>query len=168
MKNFDNIKKAPLEIATILANDTKIKQLLYSDDSDPLSADVSGITLNIMLEEHYISMVPPTENRIQEYGRNTFLSILVDTISPNAADNNVRANLIIYISTNADHLMIKDNGNRLLELANRVYLLLQGKKLSCAGEININSFSHVMLSEFHSGYRIALSIADQSTRKEDI
>jgi len=168
MKNFVNIKKAPLEIATILANDTKIKQLLYSDDSDPLNADVSGVTLNTMLEEHYISMVPPTENRIEEYGRNSFLSILVDTISPNAADNNVRANLIIYISTNADHLMIKDNGNRLLELADRVYILLQNKKLTASGEINISNFSHVMLSEFHSSYRISLSIADQSTRKEDI
>ena len=168
MKNFINIKKAPLEIATILANDTKIKQLLYIDDNDPLNADVSEVTLNMMLEEHYISMVPPTENRIEEYGRNSFLSILVDTISPNAADNNVRANLIIYVSTNADHLMIKNNGNRLLELADRVYTLLENKKLTASGEININTFSHVMLSEFHSSYRISLSITDQSTRKEDI
>lgn len=168
MKNFVNIKKAPLEIATILANDTKIKQLLYSDEVDPLNADVSQVTLNQMLEEHYISMVPPTENRIQEYGRNSFLSIIVDTILPNAADNNVRANIIIYISTNADHLMIKDNGNRLLELANQVYSLLQNRKLTASGEINISSFSHVMLSEFHSSYRILLSIADQSTRKVDI
>lgn len=168
MKNFVNIKKAPLEIAILLAKDTKIKQLLYSDDFDPLSADVSEVTLNMMLEGHYISMVPPTENRIEEYGRNSFLSILVDTISPNAADNNVRANLIIYISTSADRLMIKDNGNRLLELADRVYTVLQGKKLTASGEININNFSHVMLSEFHSSYRISLSIADQSTRKEDI
>lgn len=168
MKNFVNIKKAPLEIATILAGNTKIKQLLYSDDEDPLNADVSQVTLNQMLEEHYISMVPPTENRIQEYGRNSFLSIIVDTISPNAADNNVRANIIIYVSTNADHLMIKDNGNRLLELADQIYLLLQNKKLTASGEININSFSHVMLSEFHSSYRISLSIADQSTGKADI
>jgi len=168
MKNFVNIKKAPLEIATILAGNTKIKQLLYSDDEDPLNADVSQVTLNQMLEEHYISMVPPTENRIQEYGRNSFLSIIVDTISPNAADNNIRANIIIYVSTNADHLMIKDNGNRLLELADQIYLLLQNKKLTASGEININSFSHVMLSEFHSSYRISLSIADQSTGKADI
>ena len=167
MVKLINIKKAPIEIATILAQDDIIKKLLIIDDPEALERPVPDKTLNDLLQEHYISMEPPVENRIEEYSRNTFISILVDTIMP-AAEDNTRANFVIYASTNMDHILLKDNKNRLLELCDRIVQLLQNKKISTAGQINFNSMSHLMLSEFHTAYRLSLSSTDQQKKVGDI
>ena len=168
MKSLTNIKKAPLEIAKILAEDNKIKQLVYVDSSDALTVDVSDITMNQMLTEHYISFDPPVENRIEEYQRNTFVSILVDSISLYGSDDNIPATIIIYVSTNSDHLILDNNKNRLLELSDRVIELLNNKKLSASGALYINNLQHVMLSEFHSAYRISCRLSDLRHKEGDI
>lgn len=167
MVKLINIKKAPIEIATILAQDDTIKKLLIIDDAEALERPVPDKTLNDLLQEHYISMEPPVENRIEEYSRNTFISILVDTIMP-AAEDNTRANFVLYVSTNMDHILLKDNKNRLLELCDKIIQLLQNKKISSAGQINFNSMSHIMLSEFHTAYRLAFSSSDQQKKVGDI
>lgn len=168
MKSLINIKKAPLEVAKLLADDTMIKQLVYIDTNDPFSGDVSNVDMNKMLTEHYISFDPPVENRIEEYQRNTFVSILVDSISLYGSEDNIPSTIVIYVSTNADHLIITNNKNRLLELADRVIQILDGKKLSASGSLYINSLQHVMLSEFHAGYRISCRISDLRHKEGDI
>lgn len=167
MVNLINIKKSPVEIATTLAQDNTIKKLLYIDEEDALSQDVPDVDLNDLLREHYISMEPPVENRIQDYDRNTFISILVDTVMP-AGEGNMRANFVIYVSTNMDHQMLENNKNRLLELCDRIILLLQDKKLSSAGQLTFSSMSHLMLSEFHSAYRLGFGMTDQQKKVGDI
>lgn len=168
MVNLINIKKSPAEIATVLAKDDTIKKLLVIDTADALEKEVpEGVDLNYLLEKHYISMEPPVENRIQEYDRNTFISILVDTVTP-ASEGNMRAGYVIYVSTNMDHQMLENNRNRLLELADRILHLLQDKKFTAAGQMNFNSMSHLMLSEFHSAYRMAFSMTDQQKKVGDI
>lgn len=168
MVNLINIKKSPVEIATILAKDDIIKKLLVIDNANALSQDVpEGVDLNYLIENHYISMEPPVENRIQQYDRNTFISILVDTVMP-ASEGNMRANYVIYVSTNMDHQMLNENKNRLLELADRIILLLQDKKFTAAGQMNFGSMSHLMLSEFHSAYRLVFSMTDQQKKVGDI
>lgn len=162
-----NIKKVPLEIATILAQDSTLKNLLVIDSSDALSEDEPSYTLNDLLTNHYISMEPPVENRIEEYDRNTFVSILVDSIL-SGPEGEIRANLVLYISTNLDHCMLDDNKNRLLEASDRIIQLLNNKKLTSSGQVNFSSMSHVMLSEFHSAYRIGFSIVDQQKKDGDI
>ena len=167
MIKLHNIKKAPIEIAATLANDGEIKKLLIIDDPEALEKPVPEKTLNNLIQEHYVSLEPPVENRIQEYDRNTFLSILVDTVMP-AAEENIRATLVLYVSTNMDHILLKDNKNRLIELCDRVIQLLQNKKISAAGQINFSSMSHLMLSEFHSAYRLVFTLSDQQKKVGDI
>lgn len=168
MVNLINIKKSPAEIATVLAKDDTIKKLLVVDSADALDKNIpEGVDLNYLLENHYISMEPPVENRIQQYDRNTFISILVDTVTP-ASEGNMRANYVIYVSTNMDHQMLENNKNRLLELADRIIILLQNKKFTAAGQMNFSSMSHLMLSEFHSAYRLAFSMTDQQKKVGDI
>lgn len=167
MVSLINIKKSPVEIATVLAQDDTIKKLLIIDNPNALSQDVPEVDLNYLLENHYISMEPPVENRIQQYDRNTFISILVDTIMP-ASEGNFRANYVIYVSTNMDHQMLDDNKNRLLELSDRIIRLLQDKKFSSSGQMNFSSMSHLMLSEFHSAYRLGFSMVDQQKKVGDI
>lgn len=168
MKKLTNIKKAPLEIATLLAKDTVIKQLLFLDTPDALTGNVSDITLNQMLKEHYVSFEPPVENRIEEYQRNTFISILIDSISLYSSEDNISANIVIYVSTNADHILLTDNKNRLLELIDRISQIVDGKKISASGSLYISNAQHVMLSEFHSGYRISCRLSDLQHKEGDI
>lgn len=168
MKPLKNIKKAVLEIASLLAQDSILVRLVYNDGVDALSTEVpSTVDLNYLIQNHYVSVFPPVENRIEEYGRNTFLSILMDTML-SSGDSNVRGNLIIYVSTTESELLIKDNRNRLLEICDRIIAVLQDTKLSAAGEINITSISHVMLSEFHTAYRMNLNISDQYSVKGEM
>lgn len=167
MVNLINVKKSPVEIATTLAQDNIIKKLLIIDNADALTEDVPEVDLNYLLENHYISMEPPVENRIQQYDRNTFISILVDTVMP-ASEGNTRTNYVIYVSTNMDHQMLNNNKNRLLELADRIIILLQDKKFTSSGQMSFSSMSHLMLSEFHSAYRLGFSMVDQQKKVGDI
>lgn len=166
MKSLLNIKKTGIEIATILAQDDIVRKLLINDLPSALEDAVPQMDLNTLLRNHYISVFPPVENRIEEYDRNTFMSILVDNIG--FQSGNARAMLRIYISTNEAHLLLANNRNRLLELGDRVLYLLDAQKLSTAGKIDITSMSHVMLSEFHAAYVINLSIADQVGGKAEV
>ena len=168
MKPLKNIKKAVLEIASLLAQDSILVRLVYNDGVDALANEVPAfVDLNYLIQNHYVSVFPPVENRIEEYERNTFLSILMDTIN-SSGDSNIRGNLVIYVSTTESELLIKDNRNRLLEICDRIIAVLQDTKLSAAGEINITSISHVMLSEFHTAYRINLNISDQYSVKGEM
>jgi len=167
MIKLTNLKKAPIEIATVLAQDETIKKLLIIDTADALIQSVPEKSLNDLLEEHYISMEPPVENRIEDYQRNTFISILVDSIMP-ASEENTRATIILYVSTNMDHILLEGNKNRLLELGDKIINLLQNKKFSSAGQMNFSSMSHLMLSEFHSAYRLSFIMTDQQKKAGDI
>ena len=168
MKPLKNIKKSVMEIASLLAQDPALVKLVYNDGADALEHDVpSTVDLNYLIQNHYISVFPPVENRIEEYDRNTFLSILLDQIIT-STEPNIRGNFIIYVSTTESELLISDNRNRLLEICDRIIHILQNTKLSAVGTINITSISHVMLSEFHTAYRINLNISDQATVKGEM
>jgi len=168
MKTLKNIKKAVIEIANLLAQDSILVRLVYNDGPDALEREVPGtVDLNYLITNHYISVFPPVENRIEEYGRNTFLSILLDSAMM-SNDSNTRGNFVLYVSTTESELLIKDNRNRLLEICDRIIAILQDTKLSAAGQINISSIAHVMLSEFHTAYRLNLNISDQSSVKGEM
>lgn len=163
-----NIKKAPNEIALILAQNEDLRKLLVVDDSDPYGAADPGLDPNDLIEQKYITFYPPVENRIEDFGRNTFITILLDSVNFNAEEGNTKGYITIYVSTNSDHLIIKNNKNRIIEMVDIIETLLNGIKLTSAGIIKVTSTSHVMLSEFHSSYRISCNLADQSVRKAEI
>lgn len=168
MRSLENIKKSVMEIATLLAQDEVIIKLLLIDSADALSKPTPSTNINTLIKENYISIYPPVENRIEEYNRNTFISILIDNVYFTSFKDDSRSSIVIYASTNEDHILLENNKHRLLEICDRIVRLLNGYKLSSSGAINVNSMSHVMLSEFHSAYRISLSIADQQDQKAEI
>ena len=53
-------------------------------------------------------------------------------------------------------------------MCDKINSLLDGKKLTTSGELRVTSFSHVMLSEVHSSYRISANISDQKKGNSDI
>lgn len=167
-KNIGNLKKAAIEIGQLLASNGKLCNLLYLDTPDALQVEPHSYSLNEMINEKYVTVYPPVETAIKNAERNTFIVILLDNINLYVADNNTRASFTIYVTTDADHILLNENKNRLLEMCDEVLTTLHETKLSSAGAIEVTSISHVMLSEFRAGYRIALSITDQSHRKAEI
>lgn len=167
-QDLRNIKKAALEIGQVLAGDTQLCNLLYIDSPDALQQTGHSYSLNDMINDKYITVYPPVETAIKDKERNSFLVILLDAVNLQVTDSNIRANFTIYATTDSDHILLNENKNRLLEMCDRIVQVLDQYKLSSAGAINISSISHVMLSEFRAGYRIALSITDQVSRKAEI
>lgn len=164
MEKLANIKKAVKEIALLLSLDDQLKCLLINEkDTD----NIPTFTVNDLLKNEYISMYPPIESGIQKIDRHTFIVILIDSINLMNSENS-RANISVYVSTDSEHIGWAQNQNRLLEMCDRVIDVLDEKKLSSAGQINITSINHVMLSEFRAAYRLNLNLTDIQVRKAEI
>lgn len=168
MKSIRNIKKSVLEIAQLLAQNDNIVKLLYNDHSSALLEDRPDITLNQLLNDHYICICAPIESGIRDTWRNTFLTILLDNCYLDQKDDNYMASVKIYVSTEEQFLMLDDNKNRLFELIDEIIMTLEDKKLSSAGKMTVSTFSHTMLTEFRFAYVITVSFSDQTTRKVEI
>lgn len=90
--------------------------------------------------------------------------MVLDTVSFNEEENS-RANIFVYITTDDNHVLLDDNKNRLIESADRIVSVLQGKKLSAAGQINVTSMNYVTFSDHRSGYQINLNLTDLQSGK---
>ena len=168
MSKLRNIKNSVFEIAQLLGQDDTICRLLVNDSDDPLNDVAPGKNINDLISDKYIALYTPTESAIADFGRNTFIAIVVDSISLKTADNNSRASISIYASTDLAHALIRGNKNRLLEICDRVENILENTKLSTAGTISVTSIQHVMLSELHDAYKINCNLSDQVARKAEI
>ncbi len=168
MKTLVNIKKSVIEVAQLLAADETILKLVYIDEPNALISPKPEITLNELIEQHYICVIPPVETGIKDSWRNTFITILLDNVSFNRRDDNTSANMIIYVSTDEAHVLLDDNKMRMLEIIDRIVAILEGKKITGAGIISVDNFNHTMLSEFRSAYRVMISFSDQNTKKVEI
>lgn len=164
-----NLKKAPFEIATLLADNTNIVRLIYDDNSSVLS-DKKEFNLSVkdLIDQDYIGFYPATESGIKEIDKNTFIVINLEDFSFTNTDNNTGASGAIYITTDRSHCLLNENRLRLLELIDEIEDTLENKKLSSAGQIHVNSANYVVFSDFRSGYRINFRIYDQPTRKAEL
>ena len=159
MKNLRNIKKVPFEIGQLLANNKRFCSFLVDDTNNPGDVSMSFIEL---LNEKYITIYPPVEDgAIEQYNRNTYVIILLDSISTADSNANIGVSGNIYITTDVNHILLTENRNRLLEMADEVLQTLDNAKLTSAGEIHINHISHTMINTFRAGYRISFTLSDQ-------
>lgn len=168
MKTLKHIKKSVMEIAQLLAQNNNIVKLLYNDKADALAEAKPDVSLNTLIQDHYICICAPVESGIKETWKNTFLTILLDTGYFSRQDDNTSTTIKIYVTTDEQHLQLENNKNRLFELMDEVITTLDGKKLSSAGKINVNSFAHTMLSEFRFAYIISIGFTDQVTKDIEI
>lgn len=164
-----NLKKVPFEIATLLAADDTIVRLLYDDDPSALIKKTGiSISMQELITSNYIGFYPATETGIKEINRNTFIIINMEDFSLKSQDNNTKGSGAIYITTDKAHCLLTENKIRLLELADRIDTILDNRKLSSAGEVEIVSINYVVFSDFRSGYRINFKCADQTSRKAEL
>lgn len=167
MQPLINIKKAPLEVATILAENETLIKLLYNSSPNTLNEAIELPNVNDLIEGKYINFYAPTEYGIEKFDRTAFISIFIDNIYYNYSDKNANTNLTLYFCTKTDNILLANNKNRLLEAVDNIWGTLYLRKLSAAGEIIVNNISYVFLDDFHVGYRMSLSITDQQNRKVD-
>lgn len=164
-----NLKKIPFEIAASLASDDTVVRLIYDDDSSALLKKTKlSISIQELISSNYIGFYPATESGIKEIDRNTFIIINLEDFALKAQDSNVKATGAIYITTDKAHCLLNENKIRLLELADRIDSVLEGRKLSAAGEIQLTSINYVVFSDFRCGYRISFRCSDQSSRKAEL
>ncbi len=172
MAALKNIIKVPFEIASLLATDPTIRSLLYIDQPNALTQHISfndGVSAaQHMINENYIHLFPFVETGIKDFTRNTFLQISLEGISFSREHTTVSANGTILITTDNTHIMLDNNKNRLLELADLIDQRLHGVKLSSSIELKINYISAVPVSNFRSGYSIHFSISDQLNAKAEL
>lgn len=164
-----NLKKIPFEIATTLAADDIIVRLLYDDDPSVLNKTTDiAISMQELISSNYIGFYPATESGIKDIDRSTFIIINMEDFMLTTQDNNTRATGAIYITTDKSHCLLLNNKHRLLELVDRIETVLNGRKLSAAGEIDLTSVNYVVFSDFRSGYRINFKCFDQANRKAEL
>ena len=160
MKALVNIKKAPFEIGQILANNTRICGYLVDDTSNPQPVSK---TFQELLNNKYITIYPPISDGELEsqYTRNTYITILLDNIDLHATDENYGVTGNIFVITDVNHILLDNNRNRLLELADEIYQTLEDKKIKSAGAIHVSSINYTMIDTFSAGYRINFTFSDQ-------
>ena len=168
MKTLVNIKKCVMEIAQTLAQNENIVKLLFNDSANALEQPKPDVSLNQLIQEHYICVCAPVESGIKDQWKNTFLTVLLDNCYFGGQDDNTTVSLKIYVSTDEQHLLLNDNKNRLLELLDEVIHTLDGFKIATAGKIDVKSFAHTMLSEFRFAYAITIGFNDQNPGKVQI
>ena len=172
-----NLKRVPFEIAEgLIRTDIpgklgareSILKLLFNDKADALEQETPNVTVDYLIQEDYIGFYPATESGIKDNQRNTFLIINLEDVSLHSSDNNTVVTGSIYITTNKDHCLLNNKKLRLLELADAIDTMLDGEKLSSAGQINLIGVYYVVFSDFRCGYRINFRIHDQQTRKAEL
>lgn len=163
------LKKAPFELAQMLAMNDNIIRLLYDDQSTALS-DPKDFSLSVedLINKNYIGFYPATETGIKDVDKSTFLIINLEDVSFQNVDNNTSATGAIYITTDKSHCQLTNNQLRLLELVDEIESTLEGKKLSAAGQVRLTSANYVVFSDFRCGYRINFRINDQTARKAEL
>ena len=164
-----NLKKTPIEIATILASNDDVVRLIYDDSSSALTKPQNyNIGVQELINLDYIGFYPATESGIKNIERNTFIIINLEDISLQNTDINTKATGAIYITTDKNHSLLDNNKLRLLELADAIDSCLENSKLSSAGKLYLTAINYVVFSDFRSGYRITFRLHDQETRKAEL
>ena len=165
MKDITNIQKGLFEIIRVIANDEYIQRLLVDDTPDLSDASFKMATFNSLMKDRYINVYPYTETGIKDYTRNTFLILLLTSVDFNSMDNTI-AYGSIFLATDINHCLLTGNRLRLLELANRINVLIDSLKTSAAGEVRVNTLSRMAFDPFHDGYRIDFRFSDQIAEEE--
>ncbi len=165
-----NLKKVPLEIVQLMYDNNLILNLIYNDERDALENPIplAALPLEELIKQGYFSFYVPVEQHIDNPLRNTCLSIVLKYMDLEKSDLDIQAEGSIYILTDYQHILLEQNKNRILELADKVVEVLDNHKLSSSGAIMCTTVEYVAESNFHCVYKINFVINDQINRKAEL
>lgn len=169
MKELGKIKMLPCEIVKILANNIRLQKLLISDSQElPTDDEFEIKNWDQLIEEDYMSICPVIDDNITNNLRNSFLITHIEDIDTYGIEDNLEISGVIWVGTNKEHVWLKGNKLRLLEMVDEVIQSLDGQKCSVAGKITIIRASSVTYSKSSFGYRITFRITEQENRKAEL
>ena len=166
MKSLKSITKSLRDIAVRIAQDIELQKLLISDVRNVQQENYTPLSVNEMLEQHYILLTPQNEKSIQNMGRNTFLIITIQDVNFESQDANSTANGNIFVVTDIDHAMINNEEERSMAIADRLIQDLDNLKLSASVALTITSMSRIAYTETLCGLQIRFKIGEQINQKE--
>lgn len=169
VQNFRNIKKLPLELSRLFSQNEKIQRLLVIDSTNALTADFSPLTFQELMEQGYISIKPLNETGIKEMGRNTFIviNVPINTVF-GKKDSNNNFSGSIFMCSDLDHLELEKHDLRLMELQSEIVDLINDRKFSCSGQLEVLSSDAVSYSNYLFGYKISFQISDQPSKGAEL
>lgn len=170
MNKLINFKKLPYELASVIAHDAIVQRLLINDSINALDETIPALSnlqdlstssiAQYLIKENYISIAAPTESGIENYTRNTFIIINIDSIDFHDGSENNAATGSIFFVTDDEHQYLSNNRLRLFEIADAVINILDNRKFSSAGTFRVESLDTIFFSEFQRGYRLVFTLKD--------
>lgn len=166
MVSLQNSIRSVNDIIIRLASNSDLQRLLIVDDYDVKNADFQPLTIQDMLDKHYIELEPQTEAGIEKMGRNIFLNVQVQDVL--ISEDHLTTQGTIYICYNLNQALISNYKDRGLEIADIIVRALHNLKISSSVAVKINRVSRITYTQFFTGYSISFSFADQSEQEAEI
>lgn len=169
MKSLGKIKQLPCEIIQLLSTNETLQRLLLIDTDDVFNTqNFKMCDWTKLLETDYMSIRPIVDDGITNNSRNTFLIVHLDDIDSYNWEDNIEISGSIFVGTNYEHVWLKGNKLRLLEIIDEIMKTLDGCKFSVAGKMLIYRASSVVYSNKSFGYRVSFKIKEQENRKAEL
>lgn len=166
MISLQNSIRSINDIIIRLASNSDLQRLLIVDDYDVKNADFQPLTIQDMLDKHYIELEPQTEAGIEKTGRNIFLNVQMQDIIVN--EDHLTSQGIIYICYNLKQALISNYKDRGLEIADLIIRALHNLKISSSVAVKVNRVSRMAYTQFLVGYSISFSFEDQNEQEAEI
>ncbi len=167
MGKLTTIEKSINEIIIALSRNQRFCALLMDDTPQADQHAVIVPEWTDLVKQDYVKLYPASLDSAANPVKNTFVVLLINGIAITNDDLLVDAD--IYVTTDEAHVLLDNFSNRLIKLSDEAVNTLDGLKLSSAGSIEIESITHVMLTEWRPAYRIHFTFTDQvSSRKAEI
>ena len=167
MTDLTAINKSLIEIGQLLASNAKLRALLLDDDDQPSMTKefVQNANFNSLTRDKVLSIGVPGSYGIERdhMTRNTSIVIILDRVSFH--DEMTHATTFIYTSCDVDHILLKNNRNRLFEINQEIVKTLQGAKITSSGAIQVDELDSIRYNEFVVGYRISLDYINQDSER---
>lgn len=154
---LERIQKMLDDIKGIILNNADIRKLLYHDSNNALNM----VDVDKRIVDKYVTLHPiyQFENK-DDYSQNSMINIYLSTADVNEEQTLVAGVIRINILINLDRWDLVDGKNRALELVDRIYNLLNNKKIRISNPIVFDSFQEMIASKTLVGYAMLFSIVD--------
>lgn len=166
MKKLLNIRKSLNELAIRLAANIELQKLLLVDDYDIQTSDFQPLTIQDMLNKHYICVGPQNEEGIEKNGRNSFLILTLQDINLRGRENNIAVTGKIFIVSDINHALMSNYQDKNLAIADTIIESIDGLKLSASVKIQADFVSRISYTETLSGYVLSFSFLDQNSAEK--
>lgn len=155
MDFLTNVQSSIEQMRFIIQSDPEIRKLLYHDFPEALESEVDVSFEDVNGRVEHLGIFDVTK---PPFNKNTFITL---TLTNSFADENFWTNLIrINILTRSELWPLKKSKIRTLEIARRILLILNSKKLSTSQIPFASSLEFMVVNDNIQGYYIIFDLIE--------